>query len=229
MDLNKDGIFVKKNAIKDFAYLNTINSKLYKFLEKKNELYNRNDNCLHHMIVYDKNLFNKILDTIFNIDEVKSYFKCNYILHSIGGVINKPNKESYTHKWHIDSYEKGSKDKLMLNVLVPLCNFTLENGCTKIYPKNSKNYENILLNKGDILFFDSSLTHCTGNNISNNHRNCVTITLIKMYLKPQFDYISLFNDEEIDNMNENLKTLFNYYSQISNNLKDFYNKKYIMK
>ena len=29
---------------------------------------------------------------------------------------------------------------------------------------------------------------------SNNERNCLTITLIKMYMKPQFNYLSFYND-----------------------------------
>jgi ectoine hydroxylase-related dioxygenase (phytanoyl-CoA dioxygenase family) len=174
------------------------------------------------------NIFlDEVLTTIYNLDEVKNYFKNNFILYTCGGVINKPSKKSYTHNWHIDSNEKNNNT--MLNVLVPLCNFTLENGCTKIFPKNSDVSKNILLNKGDVLFFDSSLTHCTGDNTSNHHRNCLTITLVKIYIKPQFNYYSLFNKEEIEKLDDNLKMLYNFKSQIPDNLNDFYEKKFITK
>jgi ectoine hydroxylase-related dioxygenase (phytanoyl-CoA dioxygenase family) len=229
MNLDKDGILIIKNVFNNCNYLDNINSKLYEFLEKKNNKYNRNDNCLHHIPVYDKHILDEILITIYNLDEVKKYFKSNFILHTCGGVINKPSKKSYTHNWHIDSNEKNNNNNTILNVLVPLCNFTLENGCTKIFPKKSDVYKNILLNKGDVLFFDSSLTHCTGNNTSNHHRNCLTITLVKIYIKPQFSYSLLFNKEEMEELDDDLKMLYDFKSQIPNNLKDFYGKKFITK
>lgn len=228
MNLDKEGILIKKNIFNDFDKLDNINSKLYEILEIKNNKFNRTDNCLHHIPVYNKHLLDEVLTTIYNLDEVKYYFKNNFILHSCGAVINKPSKKSYTHNWHIDSNDKNNNNS-MLNVLVPLCDFTLENGCTKIFPKNSNASENILVNKGDVLFFDSSLTHCTGDNTSNQHRNCLTITLVKIYIKPQFNYFSLFNKEEIKNLDDNLKMLYNFYSQIPDNLNDFYEKKFITK
>lgn len=228
MNLNNDGILIKKNLFNNFSYLDEINSKLYDMLEQKNNKYNRTDNCLHHILVYDKHLLDKVLTTIYNLDEVKNYFINNFILHTCGAVINKPTKKSYTHNWHIDSNEKNNNNT-MLNVLIPLCNFTLENGCTKIYPKNSDVSKNILLNKGDVLFFDSSLTHCTGDNTSNYHRNCLTITLVKIYIKPQFNYYSLFSEEEIEKLDDDLKMLYNFKSQVPDNLNDFYEKKFITK
>lgn len=228
MNLSDDGILIKKNVFNNFNYITKINSKLYDMLEKKNKIYNRTDNCLHHIPVYDKHLLDEILIILYNLDEVKNYFKNSFILHSCGGVINKPSKKSYTHNWHIDSNDKNNNNT-MLNILVPLCNFTLENGCTKIFPKNSDIYQNILLDKGDVLFFDSSLVHCTGNNASKHHRNCLTITLVKVYIKPQFSYSSLFNDEDIEELYDDLKMLYDIKSKIPNNLKDFYEKKFITK
>ena len=222
------GYIVKNNIIEDKNYLNEINNHLYKLLDIKNKTYNRTDNCLHHLLYYDKNLFLKILEIITNISEIKEYFKIDYIIHSFGAVINKPSKESYTHNWHIDTYEP-TNENIMLNVLIPLTKFTLENGCTKIYPKNKNTYDEICLNIGDILLFNSSLTHCTGNNITSIDRNCLTITLTKIYLKPQFNYISLYSENELLYIDEKIKILLDYYSQSPNNLQDFYNKKYRLK
>ena len=47
-----------------------------------------------------------------------------------------------------------------------------------------------------------------------------------IYLKPQFNYLSLFSEEELINKDEDLKKIYNYYSQTPEHLEDFYNKKY---
>ena len=219
MNLNKNGILILNNIIDDYRYLDIINTKLYEWLKDKNSKYNRNDNCLHHLLVYDKILFNNIFNILAFNKEINDYFKTGFIIHTCGAVINQPNKLAYTHNWHIDTYDETNKN-IMLNVLIPLVDFTLENGCTKIYLKNSNTYENIILKKGDILLFNSGLKHCTGNN------NCITITLTKTYMKPQFNYLKLFSHEELENMDLYLKKLINYYYQIPNNLEDFYNKKF---
>jgi hypothetical protein len=57
MNLDKECILVKKNIFNNFVYLDNINSKLYEILEIKNNKYNRTDNCIHHIPVYDKHLF----------------------------------------------------------------------------------------------------------------------------------------------------------------------------
>ena len=229
MNLDTHGILISEQIINDTVYLDTINNKLYDFLNIKNTQFSRTDNCLHHLLWYDKKILDHILYIIATHSKVKEYFNNSFIMHSCGAVINKPHKESYTHNWHIDTYEE-TNEKYMLNVLVPLTDFTLENGCTKIYPYNSDGeYKNILLKKGDILFFNSALKHCTGNNKSEYDRNCLTITLVKKYLKPQFNYISLFSEAEIEDTDEKLLVLYNYYSQIPDNLKDFYDKKYNIK
>ena len=41
----------------------------------KNKKYNRTDNCLHHLLVYDKTLFNNILTILANNEDIKNYFK----------------------------------------------------------------------------------------------------------------------------------------------------------
>ena len=225
MNLNHHGITILHNVIDDTVYLDKIKQKLYGWLKEKNQKYDRTDNCLHHLLTYDKTVFNKILTILASNDKIINYFINGFIMHSCGAVINQPKKTAYTHSWHIDTYEE-TNEKVMLNVLIPLVDFTLENGCTKIYPKNSDNYENIQLKKGDILLFNSGLKHCTGNNTSDFDRNCITITLVKMYLKPQFNYLKLFTNEELIEMDTRIKTLINYYSELPDNLEDFYNKKF---
>lgn len=215
------------NNFFDLTYLDEINEKIYNILKIKNITYNRNDNCIHHLLTYDKIFFLDILEKIIDIKLIHDFFRVKFILHSFGAVINKPSIKHYTHNYHIDSYEPNIS--LMLNILIPLNDFTLENGCTKIYLKDSKEPIDLLLKKGDILIFDSSLLHATGENKSNFDRNCLTITLTKIYCKPQFNYKVLYSENEINNMNSSIQNILNINSQLFENLDDFYNKKYIFK
>ena len=227
MNLSDDGITVLKGVVDDNGYLDDIDAKLYEWVEEKNRLHNRTDNCLHHLLTYDKMIFNKILSILASNDEIIRYFKSGFIMHSCGAVINRPRQTAYTHNWHVDTYEE-TNENVMLNVLIPLVDFTLANGCTKIYPRGASEYREIELSKGDILLFNSGLKHCTGNNTTTNDRNCLTITLVKMYMKPQFDYLSLFSSEELEALDNGIKGLLNYHSQTPSNLTDFYGKKFVM-
>lgn len=224
-NFTNDGIYILSEYFENNK-LDNINKKLYDFLLIKNQTYNRTDNCLHHILIYDKFLFIEILEKILDIELINNFLG-KYILHSFGAVINKQNSNGYTHNFHIDSYEPNTS--LMLNILIPLTDFTIENGCIKIYAKNSNIAYDIELKKGDLLIFDSSLLHATGNNQTEFDRNCLTITLTKIYCKPQFNYIKLFNDSEIEKLSNPIKNLLNFNSQIFENLEDFYEKKYIYK
>lgn len=225
-NLKQNGIEIINNFFEEND-LEIINSKLYNILEIKNKKFKRNDNCLHHILVYDKFFFLDILKKISSINCINEFFKNKFILHSFGGVINKPNTKHYTHNFHIDSPEENTS--LMLNILIPMHDFTIENGCTKIYLKGQNTPTDIILKKGDILIFDSSLVHSTGNNTTNFDRNCLTITLTKVYCKPQFNYKILYNQNELDKLDNKIKDILNINSQIYENLEDFYNKKYFLK
>lgn len=227
MNLCDHGITVLRGAVNDDGYLKDINAKLYEWVERKNLKHNRTDSCLHHLLVYDKMMFNKILAILGSNDEIVRYFRTGFIMHSCGAVINRPRQSAYTHNWHIDTYEE-TNENVMLNVLIPLVDFTIANGCTKIYPSGAAEYREMELSKGDILLFNSGLRHCTGNNTTTSDRNCLTITLVKMYMKPQFDYLSLFTPEELEALDNDIRTLLNYHSQIPSNLTDFYGKKFVM-
>ena len=53
--------------------------------------------------------------------------------------------------------------------------------------------------------------------------------IVKMYLKPQFDYTSLYTEKELEQIKKSIKVLLNYESKIPKTLTDFYNKKYRLK
>lgn len=220
-NLSTAGVSVLRGHLRMPHLLERLSALLYSALEQKGRTYNDSSTCLHHLLVYDKALPLSLLESLANISEIGDFLGPAYILHSIGAVINKPSGAGYTHNWHTDTYEPSNRG-LMLNVLVPLTQFTHDNGCTRIYPRGAETPVELPLDIGDVLLFDSSLLHCTGANQTMDDRNCITVTFIKSYLKPQFDYRRLYSEEEQESLSGTARQLLNCNNRMPVTLGEFY-------
>ena len=132
-------------------------------------------NVLNDDFAYIK-LLEKLLELGIIKDIENNFFKTKFILNSISALNNKPNSPNFSAIVHRD-IKFFSKDlPIMLNGLVLLDNFTLENGATMLLPNSHKTEEkptdDFFINqctraigkKGDILLFNSNIWHCSAPN-----------------------------------------------------------------
>lgn len=197
------------------------------------------DGTVHHLIASNEIVYIDIIDKIchseiFNF--IKDYFQGNFIINSYGGVINLPEKPSYVTNIHRDIRFFSGEFPLMLNLLIMLDDFTLENGATYLLAGSHKDnkkpidkefYENsdrALGNRGDILFFNSNLWHAAGINKTVQERRALTITLTKPFMKQQLDYPRAIGYDKLQNMSSHLQQLIGYFSRTPSNLNEWYQK-----
>ena len=137
---------------------------------------------------------------------LKSYFSGPYILNSFSGMKHIPDStRAYKHvqKFHRD-VRVFSKDKnLMINVIVMLDDFTIENGATKLIPGShchedmpceqylDENSHYITGEAGSVLLFDSNIWHSASENLNGELRRALTLNYTKPYIKQQMDFLSL--------------------------------------
>ena len=91
------------------------------------------DGTVHHLLATGNPIYIDLLEKISNSELnyfIKSFFKSNFILNSYGGVINLPGKPSYVANIHRDIRFFTGEFPLMLNMLIMLDDFTIENGAT---------------------------------------------------------------------------------------------------
>jgi hypothetical protein len=213
--------------------------ELCRKIQVKNGIDAVTDGTVHHLIASNEMVYIKLIDKIcqseiFNF--IKDYFNGNFILNSYGGVINLPERPSYVTNIHRDIRFFSGEFPLMLNMLIMLDDFTLENGATYLLtgshkkdekPTDKEFYENsyrALGKRGDILFFNSNLWHAAGINKTDQKRRAITITLTKPFMKQQLDYPRAIGYDKLEKMGSHLQQIIGYFSRTPSNLDEWYQK-----
>ena len=116
------------------------------------------DGTVHHLIASNEIVYVNVIDKICNseiFNFIKDYFQGNFIINSYGGVINLPRKSSYVTNIHRDIRFFSGDFPLMLNLLIMLDDFTLDNGATYLlagsHKKNEKPTDKEFYKKSDIV------------------------------------------------------------------------------
>lgn len=144
------------------------------------------------------------------MDELlREHFGGPYILNSFGGLmhVDGPASEyTHVHRFHRDVRTYAGDFPLMLNMLVMLDEFTIENGATRVLPGShrmpERPPEDYLLEHaahvtgpaGSILLFDSNLWHAASPNRSGEPRRALTLTFTRPFMKPQMDFPKLVGE-----------------------------------
>jgi ectoine hydroxylase-related dioxygenase (phytanoyl-CoA dioxygenase family) len=195
------------------------------------------DGTLHHLIATNDPIYFEILEKIANstlYQFIKDYFNGNFIINSYGGVKNIKSKPSYVANIHRDIRFFSGDFPLMLNLLIMLDDFTLENGATYLLPNSHlkgekpsdeifyKQSDRAIGKRGDILFFNSNLWHAAGINTTNTERRAITITFTKPFMKQQLDYSRAVGYNELEGKSEEIKQILGYFSRIPSNFNEWY-------
>ncbi len=245
IELKENG-FTKFSSFFDESFMievcNSIDRsyQLCRDVQVKNGISEVTDGTVHHLLV-DKNesVYLEILSKICTPDTynfLKEYFSSNFILNTYGGVINLPSKPSYVANIHKDIRFFSDEFPFMINLLIMLDDFTLENGATYFLsgshkkadkPSEEDFYQNskrAVGKRGDIIFFNSNLWHAAGLNKTNTARRAITINFSKPFMKQQMDYTRAIGYYKVENMSKELKQVLGYYSRVPTNLDEWYQK-----
>ena len=132
--------------------------------------------------------------------EVASALGGKCVLNSVGGVDNRKDATSYVGNIHRDVRTLTPDLRLMMQLLVPLDEFTAETGATWILPGSYRDAEKpdeaaffaravqIEARAGEVVIFDSRLWHAAGMNRTDRPRRALTLTFTRHFMKTQFDY-----------------------------------------
>lgn len=200
-------------------------------LLNENKVGGNNLGTLHHLVC-DDSIFIDVLHIIHNYDYLfTKIFKSKYILNSYGAVLNRKTS-SYVHNIHRD-IRFISDQIFMVNIIVMLHDFTIENGATWLLPKSQMIRDcsdslfeddsiQITGKAGDILVFDSRLLHKAGKNKTAQNRDCLTLTLSKPFFKQQLDYTKGVDRKIVESSPDYIKQLLGYYSRVPTCLDEYY-------
>lgn len=130
------------------------------------------------------------------------------ILHLQNGIVLYPTEKHNQAKYHKDFPKDFLSNKLLsLNAFVAIDEFTAENGGTWLLPGSHKFSElpsqfyikknQIQLNcePGSIVFFDSTLWHKGGDNLTKKIRRAINHQYTRPFIKQQLDYPVIMNQK----------------------------------
>lgn len=200
----------------------------------KNGIAANMDGTAHHLIGHGDS-FLELLDTLPLWDFVDSYFEGNkYIINSFGGFLNPPGSTAYVTNMHRDLRTFSGDVPQMLNMLVMLDDFTLENGATYLgtgtHLRDDKPNEEQFFatadravgKAGSVLFFNANMWHSAGINKTNVKRSCLTLTFTRPFMKQQCDYPRVLGYEMADSLSEQMKQVLGYNSRVPASLEEWY-------
>lgn len=202
--------------------------------QRKNGVDDGMEGAAHHVVGGEDSL-NDFLCSMYLDDYINAYFGCPYILNSYGAINNIPDSNNaYRHgqRFHRDVRTYVESFHLMLNMLVMVDDFTIENGATKMVPgshlmkqRPSDEYleqhaVRIVGRAGAIVLFDSNLWHSAAPNHTNGQRMALTLTFTPPFHKQQMDYPRLLG--ESFPKNEKVRQLLGYNSRVPANHDEWY-------
>ena len=191
------------------------------------------DGTAHHVLMFEGAFMDFL--TRYDLDaQIEAYFQCRDILNSFGAVVTRRDAASYAMNPHRDVRSFTGEVKLMLNLLLMLDDFTLENGATYLLSGSHtrperpspeaflQDAERLTGKAGTICLFDSNLWHAAGQNQTDMPRRAITLTFTKGMVKPQFDYIRYFGEDRVANMSPRLRQLLGWDARVPASLEEWY-------
>ena len=187
----------------------------------------------HHVLTFEGPFMDFL--TRYHLDaQIEAFFQSKYILNSFGAVVTRKEAASYAMNAHRDVRTFTGEFKLILNLILLVDDFTLENGATYLLsgsharperpsPEAFASQAHRLVGKaGTICLFDSNLWHAAGQNQTETPRRAITLTFSKGLVKPQFDYLRFFGEERVAGMDPRLRQMLGWDARVPASLEEWY-------
>jgi ectoine hydroxylase-related dioxygenase (phytanoyl-CoA dioxygenase family) len=242
IELKEQGYTIIRNLVEE-NWLDLLKDALDKaFIEhRQTQLTNSNDIqtdgvALHVLlsnplfIDFLKELQNKEFFTFLS----NSFFNSKCIINSFSGLDNLPNQPNFSAIIHRDLRFYSGDFPIMLNCLLMVDDFTIENGGTYLLPYSHleerkpsdeeffKNAIQAVGKKGDMLVFNANVWHSSAPNITQDHRRAIPITVSKSFMKQLLDYPRAIGYDKIDSFDLELQQLLGYHSRVPASLNEWY-------
>jgi ectoine hydroxylase-related dioxygenase (phytanoyl-CoA dioxygenase family) len=172
-----------------------------------------------------KNFFKSIQENFFN---------SNCIINSFSALDNLPNQPNFSSIVHRDLRFYSGKFPIMINCLLMVDDFTIENGGTYLLPYSHlderkpsdeeffKNSIQATGKKGDMLIFNSNVWHSSAPNKTQEHRRAIPITISKSFMKQLLDYPRAIGYDKMNQFDLELQQLLGYHSRVPASLDEWY-------
>lgn len=202
-------------------------------IQVQNGIVDKTEGTIHHMLDYG-GIGLDFVSRMYLDAYIRDFLDGNYILNSFGGLFNLKGNLSYTGNIHRDVRSWTGDLKLMVNMLVMLDDFTLDNGATYLLTGSHQAPEKptdeaffqksdrAVGKKGSIILFDSMLWHATGENLVGGMRRALTLTFTRPFIKQQMDYPRYIGYDRINDLSDDLLQVIGFNARVPSSLDEWY-------
>jgi ectoine hydroxylase-related dioxygenase (phytanoyl-CoA dioxygenase family) len=241
-ELKKQGYTIIQNQVNE-SWLNLLIKAVDDAFLEHRSIQIKNDNdiitegvALH--ILLSNQIFIDFLQSLLDNRFIKSlqdnFFHSNCILNSLSALNNLPNQSNFSAIVHRDLRFYSGDFPVMMNCLLMLDDFTVENGGTYLLPEShleerhpsDEEFFNKAIqatgNKGDILIFNSNIWHCSAPNRTNSDRRALPFTISKSFMKQLLDYPRALGYDKMHTFTEQMQQFLGYHSRVPASLDEWY-------
>jgi ectoine hydroxylase-related dioxygenase (phytanoyl-CoA dioxygenase family) len=163
-----------------------------------------------------------------------NFFHSNCILNSFSALDTLPGQLNFSSIIHRDLRFYSGDFPVMLNCLIMIDNFTIDNGATYLLPyshlEERKPSDVEFFNKaiqatgnaGDILIFNANVWHAAAPNNTKKGRRAIPFTISKSFMKQLLDYPRAIGYDKIDNFTYEMQQFLGYHSRVPASLDEWY-------
>jgi ectoine hydroxylase-related dioxygenase (phytanoyl-CoA dioxygenase family) len=241
-ELKEKGYTILRNQI-DEKWLNLLTKEVDRaFIEHRNvQLANGNDIntdgvALH--VLLSSPLFIEFLQTLLDNGFIQSlqdnFFHSKCIVNSLSALNNLPNQPNFSAIVHRDLRFYSGDFPIMLNCLLMVDDFTVENGGTYLLtgshleerkPTDEEFFSSAIQatgKRGDIVIFNANVWHSSAPNTTQEDRRAIPFTVSKSFMKQLLDYPRAIGYDRMDTFTPEMQQLLGYYSRVPASLEEWY-------
>lgn len=201
-----------------------------KFLDIRNP--EQSGSLAHHVLV--KAHWRAFLNDLEPMDLFRRLLGDEPVVNTFGINDNRAEGGLYHHRDHVDQkFSSDGRLSMSINLLIFVDDFQVDTGATWVYPNSiselssgtalkAERSEQVCGHAGDLLIWDSRILHRAGANTSGVHRRAVSLMLARHWVKPQFNYLGMMSETEIESLTDIQKQLLGYESRVPSSLEDWY-------
>lgn len=235
-EVREIGYSVVRDAV-DKAQAVDLRARLAKLVadqrNRATELTRVDDYMVHNPMVLDS-AFLDLLEHPAIIEVLDEFLGDTSILYACTTSSMPAGGTNYSNRIHVDSPRVIPGYIAQIGVIVPLDDFTEENGATYMLPSSFErttpptdeeffaNSERVLPRRGDLVVLQPRTWHLGGENRTAQDRHAVTLSACRSFMRQRFDYPRLIDPGLAETLSPTLRRLLGFNVRVPANLDEYY-------
>jgi len=191
------------------------------------------DYMVHNPFVLDP-AFLHLLEHPAIIEVLDEFLSDTSILYACTTSSMPSGGTNYSHRIHVDSPRVIPGYISQMGIIIPLDDFTEDNGATYMLPSSFERVEpvseaeffanavRVLPRRGDLVVLNPRTWHLGGENRTDEDRHAVTLSACRSFMRQRFDYPRLIDAEMAQTLSPTLRRLLGFNVRVPANLEEYY-------